>query len=547
MRRAAFWCVVGVALLGCDSAGTGVPFGGGDVVGGADGMTVEDTGGGSSTLLDVGGTPGDTGAAVDSGGITDVTTAKDTGSAPDVGLPDISSPADTATPKDTAAPKDTGKPDTAAPVDTAPQDTGPPPGDPMALVITELLYDAAAVDDSAGEWVEILNTGADAVNLVGLSLGDSAGTHTISSASPLWVPAGGYAVLAKSADPAKNGGFTPLYAYSGVDLNNGGDSVVLLAGTVEIDRVDYATSKGWPDAKGKSLQLDGALDPTGDHNVPADWCLGTTPYGLGDLGSPGAKNPDCPKAPDTGDPSALVITEIMYDPTAIGDSSGEYVELFNTGAKDVDLRGLSFGDSSAATEIDDASPLLVPAGGRALVGKSKDSAKNGGLTVLWTFGFGLNNDKDSVILSKGGVEIDRVDYDESKGWPVAAGVSIQVDGSKAPGTIDNALPASWCLSTAKASSGDLGTPGTENTSCGGPVGGCAGNCSGQDPDGCWCDAECVANGDCCVDACDACGHCASSCVGYCDGESPDGCYCDTDCLGFGDCCADICSACGYCQ
>lgn len=74
---------------------------------------------------------------------------------------------------------------------------------------------------------------------------------------------------------------------------------------------------------------------------------------------------------------------------------------------------------------------------------------------------------------------------------------------------------------------------------------CAGNCAGQAPGGCWCDASCVGQGDCCPDACVECDHCMSgeSCAGRCGDRSPDGCMCDALCKQFGDCCEDVCTYC----
>lgn len=36
---------------------------------------------------------------------------------------------------------------------------------------------------------------------------------------------------------------------------------------------------------------------------------------------------------------------------------------------------------------------------------------------------------------------------------------------------------------------------------------CSGSCDGQSSTGCFCDAFCAANGDCCLDACQTCGYC----------------------------------------
>jgi hypothetical protein len=46
---------------------------------------------------------------------------------------------------------------------------------------------------------------------------------------------------------------------------------------------------------------------------------------------------------------------------------------------------------------------------------------------------------------------------------------------------------------------DCGECGAEPT--------CANHCEGVAPGGCWCDAMCVENGDCCADACALCDHC----------------------------------------
>ena len=47
------------------------------------------------------------------------------------------------------------------------------------------------------------------------------------------------AVLARNADPAVNGGLTPDYVYDGVTLSNGADELILMSGSVIIDRVAY--------------------------------------------------------------------------------------------------------------------------------------------------------------------------------------------------------------------------------------------------------------------------------------------------------------------
>jgi hypothetical protein len=408
------------------------------------------------------------------------------------------------------------------------------------------MFEPVAAPDTTAEWIELYNAGTEPVNLVGLTIGDAKTDVVLAAPAPAMVAPGAFFVLGLSTNPANNGGAPVGLVYEGFGLTNSGDSVVLKKGSVEIDRVDYAPGTKSPKAVGATLQV--APDKYGSDD-PADWCLGTMPFGAGDLGTPGAPNTSCDAPPPIGDPTKLVITEILMDPKAVSDSDGEWVELYNGGGTAVDLRGLTLGDALASKKIEGPAPLLVPASGYALLGSNADPTKNGGYTVLWSFGtaFGLNNDKDSVILSKDGAEIDRVDYDAAGGWSVAAGIAMQLDGTLDPSSAPNGQASSWCAATAAAPSGDLGTPAAANSACSGGGGDCAGSCGGQSAAGCWCDAECVANGDCCTDACDTCGACGAtgSCAGKC-GLGDGDCFCDPGCIPYGDCCPDACAQCGYC-
>jgi predicted extracellular nuclease len=58
----------------------------------------------------------------------------------------------------------------------------------------------------------------------------------------------------------------------------------------EIDRVAYDGGPTFPDPTGAAMAL---ADPALDNNVGANWCTASTPYGDGDLGTPGTPNPAC--------------------------------------------------------------------------------------------------------------------------------------------------------------------------------------------------------------------------------------------------------------
>jgi hypothetical protein len=108
-------------------------------------------------------------------------------------------------------------PPTATPATTAP--VSPTPGAAPEILIAEIMIDPLAVPDRAGEWVELFNAGAAAVNLSGWMLADlDSDHHTI--AADLWIEPGMYLVLGRQGDAAQNGGVSVAYVYGGVNHNN---------------------------------------------------------------------------------------------------------------------------------------------------------------------------------------------------------------------------------------------------------------------------------------------------------------------------------------
>ena len=157
------------------------------------------------------------------------------------------------------------------------------------------------------QFVEVHNPTASDVDINGWMIkDDGSDNHVISNGGPLNIPAGGFLVLGRNSDSAANGGVAVDYQYSGVFLSNSGDELVLLdKGLTEADRVEWDGGPAFPDPTGASMSLD---DPTSDNNVGANWCTAITPFGDGDLGTPGAAN-DCPTIPPFGvcaDPATFI-------------------------------------------------------------------------------------------------------------------------------------------------------------------------------------------------------------------------------------------------
>lgn len=161
---------------------------------------------------------------------------------------------------------------------------------PLQIVITEFMANPAAVADASGEWLEIVNTTSLPIDINGWHIKDNGtNNHTINNGGPLMMNPGATFVLANNSDSTTNGGIMVDYTYSSFSLTNTNDEIILtdFAGAV-IDSVVYTSS-----TSGKSWNLDPTHYNTSDNDNFTYWCLSTTPYGLGDLGTPGMNNISC--------------------------------------------------------------------------------------------------------------------------------------------------------------------------------------------------------------------------------------------------------------
>ncbi|MBH31002.1 MAG: hypothetical protein CMG71_03305 [Candidatus Marinimicrobia bacterium] len=158
----------------------------------------------------------------------------------------------------------------------------------------------------------------------------------------------------------------------------------------------------------------------------------------------------------------IVINEIMKDPSAVSDASGEWFELYNAGETAVDLCGWTLKDNDNDEFIitcDDS--FVIAAGEYVVLAPNGDSASNGGLSVNYTYIYGsfkLANANDEIILiDASGGEADRVEYDTS--FPDPTGASMALTDPSA----DNSDGANWNVSTLVYGAGDKGTPGQNNS------------------------------------------------------------------------------------
>jgi len=164
------------------------------------------------------------------------------------------------------------------------------------LLITEIMFNPAALDDAQGEWFELFNNSAYTQNLNGLVIrrGSNNALHVISS--DLLLAAGEYAVMGRAAAAVD----TVDYVYrSTISLGNSGENLIINTyGTDGTDgdvicSVNYGAA-GFPTSvNGKSIQLDPGIKNADEALLGTNWCESTLVYSTGDLGTPGISNTIC--------------------------------------------------------------------------------------------------------------------------------------------------------------------------------------------------------------------------------------------------------------
>jgi hypothetical protein len=164
---------------------------------------------------------------------------------------------------------------------------------PGQLVIDEILANPANVagtTDATREWFEVASTG-DGFDLNELVVGRIATAGTpIQSARCLGVPAHGFAVLARSADPSLNGGLPAVQATFRFALVDTNGDIQIAAGATVLDTVRWASV-----TSGVAHQLDPRYRTPADNDDDAHFCAATASYGdQTNLGTPGAENRPCP-------------------------------------------------------------------------------------------------------------------------------------------------------------------------------------------------------------------------------------------------------------
>jgi hypothetical protein len=264
------------------------------------------------------------------------------------------------------------------------------------LVITEVMPSPSKVTDSAGEWFEVTAKASfDLNNLLLDRASDSSNPNAVNAFDCIRVNAGDTIVFARSSDSLVNGGITGVTATFTFTLLGGsvaspGD-VRILAGTTVIDSIAWTSSRS-----GKALQLDPDFTTAVGNDTEANLCDSAATYGLGDFGSPGIANAQCPVVLQPGEcldngaarpiqepavATDLVITEVMANPSLTPtETTQEWLEITNVGTASFDLNGLGVdraNDTVAPTVI--ADNICRPLAPNTLALLARSTTNNGGL------------------------------------------------------------------------------------------------------------------------------------------------------------------------
>ena len=309
-----------------------------------------------------------------------------------------------------------------------------PPAPP--LVINEVHYNPADAQgaDADYEFIEVVNTGPDAVNLEGFSLAGVAFTFPAGAT----INPGEFIVLA--ANSANYSGGYAVYQWTSGDLDDAGERIAILDAFAQVaDEVTYDDEAPWPAAPNGSGPTLSLGRPALDNSLPASWGASREQGG-----TPGAAN--FPALP-------LVINELHHTPAAAQGSDGDYefLELTNTGATAIDLTGYTFFGVDAVLPAASIAP-----GEFVVVADNPATYSNNGYQVF-NFDGGLSSSGERVTVSDPfGNVVDDVTYGVAAPWPSAPNAGGPSLSLLEP-ALDNSVAANWAASRQMG-----GSPGAEN-------------------------------------------------------------------------------------
>lgn len=246
-----------------------------------------------------------------------------------------------------------------------------------------------------------------------------------------------------------------------------------------------------PDSYEVSWLIDGISDPTSDGlwiipevrtSLGEEWTCQVRAFDGTAWSAYGTASTEV--LPLEGD---LVITEFLANPDGVADVAGEWIELYNGTDQEIDLQDFELHDDTGDSHVI-ADSLLLPPGTRVVLARNADFVTNGSVFAAYEYGnFSLDNGADEIVVSFGGIEIDRFDYDMTLYSGGLPGHALAMDSAIVPpDPILNDDPNNWCLA-----GNPIAGPGTDFGTPGGANDGCACFASDGDGDGYGDDPSCT--------------------------------------------------------
>ncbi len=314
------------------------------------------------------------------------------------------------------------------------------------VIINEVMYDLPGTDDGR-EWIEIRNTGDEAVDMSKWKLFENNTNHNLTVfAGADTLASDSLAIIADN--PSKflidNPGFTGMIFDSAFSLGNSGEEISLKDESLRVvDVLSYSNSQG-ANGDGNSLayadsswiagvptpgeanetiiisepeQISSPTDENEeviDNSEPADnqTADGSSAALSDEIMNPSDEENDS-ELPSDETPN-IFINEIMYDPKD-SDDGREWVEVYNAGDSDIDLSDWKFfegGTNHGLNLIQGNS--VIPSAGFIVIASDPEKFKidwpdfSGG---IFKSSFSLSNAGETIVLKNHNLDsIDELNY-----------------------------------------------------------------------------------------------------------------------------------------
>jgi len=163
----------------------------------------------------------------------------------------------------------------------------------------------------------------------------------------------------------------------------------------------------------------------------------------------------------------LLITEIMYNPSALSDTEGEWFEIYNNSDQMINLQNLVLERNGVNRHVIMDPVELSP--GSYFIFQRADTATNASNSYVYDSDIVLPNTGAVLAISNEGTETEpgtlifSVNYG-GENFPAGTGASISLNPNM-NNPSDAISGTSWCTSSTPYHTGDLGTPGVVNGTC----------------------------------------------------------------------------------